>query len=147
MRYFNIINLLRNKKNKFFIIFIILIGVYIYRMYTNNINTLIIEQFNMNDSDLNKSKLSDIISNFFKQDCLTGCVAPTSNIKSDCEKIYDDENNYHYECAWKCDNNKFDDFLDNNVNLKNKLKNYKRCSTENEIKDCGACRPKRSFYN
>ena len=142
----NNIKLLKNKKIIFFIILTVFMIVCINQIHKNNIKISIIEPFDIDDSDLKKPKIVDIISNFFKPNCLTGCMSPTSENNSNCEKVYDENNNYHYECSWKCDIKKFNNFLEDNPDLKAKLVNYKQCSPENEEKDCGSCRPKRSFF-
>ena len=157
----NKIKLLQNKKIIFLIIFAIGIGVLIYQTYIMNNQTSIIERFDIggiasiagiagiggNSNTNSTSRIAEIISNFFKPSCLTGCVSPNSERDSKCDKIYDDNDKFHYECSWKCDINKFDDYLKERPELKLKLEGYKRCKPETEDKDCGSCRPRRTFYN
>lgn len=137
MKIFNSkIKLIKNKKTLFLIIFAIGIGLLGYQMYINNNQTYIIENFDV----------AGVISSFFRPSCLSGCVSPDSERDSNCNKVYDENDKFHYECDWKCDNDKFDEFLDKNPQLKVNLENYKRCTPENEKRDCGSCVPKRTFY-
>ena len=146
MKFFNnTLKSLHHKKILFLFIFTLGVAVLVYQTYINTIQTSIIENFSISDVNLNPSKISDILSNLFKQSCVSGCVSPQSIDKTKCNNVLNNIGKYESECNWICDNDKFDELLKNNPVLKNKLSGYKRCSPDNERKDCGSCRPKRIF--
>jgi hypothetical protein len=140
----NSLNLFKSKYFLFLIIFTLGIGILLYQVYVNSIQTSIIEGLNFDDSGRN-SQLLSIFSGFFRSKCLTGCVRLDNVKKNKCEQKKDESNNKVYECPWECDNKKFNENLKNNPNLAKSLSNAPRCSPETEEADCGSCVPNRVF--
>ena len=141
------LKLIETKTILFLLIFTLGVGILLYQMYINSIQTSIIEGLSLEGSnnDSMQSNIMDLISKLFEKKCLTGCVRPESLSKDKCEKIKDKNGKYVYECPWKCDNTKFNEFLKNNPDLSNQLSSYRRCSPESESRDCGSCMPNRVF--
>jgi hypothetical protein len=140
----NSLTLFKSKYFLFLIIFTLGIGVLLYQIYVNAIQTSVIEGLNFDDSGRN-SKLLSIFSGFFQNKCLTGCVRLDNVNKNKCEKKTDETNNKVYECPWECDNKKFDNNLKTKPELAKQLAASPRCSTETEKRDCGSCVPNRVF--
>lgn len=139
------LNLIETKTILFLFIFTLGISILLYQMYINSIQTSIIEGLVGSDNNSMQSNIMDLFSKLFEKKCLTGCVRPESLNKEKCEKVKDTNGKYIYECPWKCDNTKFNDFLKNNPELSNQLSSYRRCSSETEKRDCGSCMPNRVF--
>ena len=144
---FNKINLklFKSKRFLFLFIFTLGIGILLYQMYVNTIQTSIIEGLGLDDSNPQMSNILTMFSGFFQKKCLTGCVRLYNVEKKKCEKKMDENNNRIYECPWVCDNKKFNENLKNNPDLARELSSSDKCSVETETKDCGSCVPNRVF--
>jgi hypothetical protein len=136
--------LFKSKYFLFLLIFTLGVGVLLYQIYVNAIQTTIIEGLEFDDSG-KSSKLLSVFSGFFRDKCLAGCVRPDNVNKSKCKQKKDETNNKVYECPWECDNKKFDENLKNNPELAKQLAESPKCSPETEQADCGTCVPNRVF--
>ena len=85
---FNKINLklFKSKRFLFLFIFTLGIGILLYQMYVNTIQTSIIEGLGLDDSNPQMSNILTMFSGFFQKKCLTGCVRLDNVEKKKCEK-------------------------------------------------------------
>ena len=139
----NSIKLFKSKYFLFLLIFTLGVGVLLYQIYFNTLQTSLIEGLSFEDTDKN-SKLLSMFSGFFQDKCLSGCVRMDNVNKSKCEEKRDETNTVIYDCPWECDNEKFDKNL-NNPGFVKDLSDAPRCSEETEKRDCGKCTPNRVF--
>jgi hypothetical protein len=139
----NNLKLFKSKYFIFLLIFTLGVGVLLYQIYINAIQTSIIE--GLENSETKLSNLLNAFSGFFQNKCLRGCVRPDNIDKSKCEQKIDESNTKIYECPWMCDNKKFDENLKNNPELAQQLSASPKCSADTEQKDCGSCVPNRVF--
>jgi hypothetical protein len=144
---FNKINLklFQSKSVLFLFIFTLGIGVLLYQIYINSIQTSIIEALSLDESNPKMSNLITMFSSFFQNKCLTGCVRLDNVNKTKCQQKKDENNNKIYDCPWVCDNKKFDEDLKTKPSLARDLSSSTRCSADTEKRDCGSCVPNRVF--
>jgi len=139
-------------KNKYFrkyfiflFIFTFGVGMLLYQIYINSIQTSIIEGLSLDTSNPRISSLLDRLSGFFQTQCLTGCVRLDNVDKKKCEERVDETGSKIHECPWVCDNKKFDENLKTKPDLALQLSSSARCSADTEKRDCGSCVPNRIF--
>ena len=144
---FNKVNLklFQSKSVLFLFIFTLGIGVLLYQIYINSIQTSIIEGLSLDESNPKTSNLLTMFSSFFQNKCLTGCVRLDNVNKTKCQQKRDENNNKIYDCPWVCDNKKFDENLKTKPDLAQQLSSSSRCSADTEKRDCGSCVPNRVF--
>jgi hypothetical protein len=146
---FNKVNLklFKSKHFLFLFIFALGVGVLLYQIYVNSIQTSIIEGLGLglDDSNTQMSNILTMFSGFFQKKCLVGCVRLDGLDKKRCSQTRDENNKKKYECPWICDNKKFNENLKNNPDLARDLSSSDKCSVETETKDCGSCVPNRVF--
>jgi hypothetical protein len=129
----------------FLFIFTFGVGMLLYQIYVNSIQTSIIEGLSLDTSNPAVSSLLERLSGFFQKQCLTGCVRLDAINKEKCEQRFDENGNKIYDCPWVCDTKKFENNLKNNPRLATELSTYQRCSPDTEKRDCGRCVPNRVF--
>ena len=134
-----------NKYLIFLFIFTFGVGMLLYQIYVNSIQTSIIEGLSLDTSNPRVSSLLDRLSGFFQKQCLKGCVRLYNVDKKKCEQRIDETGSKIHECPWVCDTKKFENNLKNNPRLATELSSYQRCSPETEKRDCGSCVPNRVF--
>lgn len=139
----NNLKLFKSKHFIFLFIFTLGVGVLLYQVYVNAIQTSIIE--GLDNSETKISNILTMFSSFFQNKCLRGCVRLDNVNKTKCEQKRDESNNKIYECPWVCDNKKFDENLKNKPELAQQLSASPKCSADAEKKDCGSCVPNRVF--
>jgi hypothetical protein len=144
---FNKINLklFKSKSFLFLFIFTLGVGVLLYQIYINSIQSSIIEGLSLDDSNPKMSNMLAMFSSFFQDKCLTGCVRLDNVNKTKCKQEKDESNNKIYDCPWVCDNKKFDENLKTKPDLALQLSSSARCSADTEKRDCGSCVPNRIF--
>jgi hypothetical protein len=141
----NIFKLFKRKHFMFLFIFTLGIGVLLYQIYINSIQTSIIEGLALDDPGSKMSNILTMFSSFFQNKCLTGCVRLDNVDKTKCTQKIDETNNKIYECPWECNTKKFEENLKNKPELAQQLSTATRCSPDTEKKDCGSCVPNRVF--
>jgi hypothetical protein len=139
------LSLLQNKNILVLLIFTFGIGILLYQLYVNSIQTSLIEGFDLDTSNPDLSNIIGMFSGFFKQKCLPGCVRLENIDKTKCKQKTDENNELIYDCPWVCDTNKFESDIKNNITLSQQLSTYTRCSKDTQEKDCGSCVPNRVF--
>ena len=137
------LKLFKSKHFLFLFIFTLGIGVLLYQIYINSIQTSIIE--GLDNSKPNMPNILTMFSSFFQNKCLMGCVRLDSVDKARCTQTTDENDNKIYDCPWACDNKKFNENLKNNPDLARELSSSDKCSVKTETKDCGSCVPNRVF--
>lgn len=139
------LKLFKSKYFLFLFIFTLGVGVLLYQIYINSIQTSIIEGLSLDESNPKMSNIITMFSSFFQNKCLTGCVRLDNVNKTKCQQKRDENNNKIYDCPWVCDNKKFDENLKTNPELAQQLSSSTRCSPDTEKRDCGSCVPNRVF--
>ena len=139
------LKLLQNKNILVLLIFTFGIGILLYQLHINSIQTSLIEALSLDTSSPSASSIVNIFSNFFKQKCLTGCTRLDSIDKTKCKQTKNENDEVIYDCPWVCDTKKFESDIKDNANLSQQLSGYKRCSKDTEERDCGSCVPNRIF--
>ena len=139
------LNLFKNKSFLFLSIFTLGIGILLYQIYVNSIQTSLIEGLSLDDSNTKMSNMLAMFSGFFQKKCLTGCVRLDNVDKTRCTQKIDENNNKIYDCPWACDNKKFNENLKTKPDLAVQLSSSDRCAVETETTDCGSCVPNRVF--
>ena len=139
------LKLFKSKSFLFLLIFTLGVGVLLYQIYINSIQSSIIEGLSLDDSNPQTSNLITMFSSFFENKCLTGCVRLDNVDTKKCQQKRDENNDKIYECPWVCDTKKFDEDLQTKPELAQQLSSSTRCSADTEKRDCGSCVPNRVF--
>ena len=139
------LKLFKSKSFLFLLIFTLGVGVLLYQIYINSIQSSIIEGLSLDDSNPQTSNLITLFSSFFENKCLTGCVRLDNVDTKKCQQKRDENNDKIYECPWVCDTKKFDEDLQTKPELAQQLSSSTRCSADTEKRDCGSCVPNRVF--
>ena len=139
------LKLFKSKSFLFLLIFTLGVGVLLYQIYINSIQSSIIEGLSLDDSNPQTSNLITMFSSFFENKCLTGCVRLDNVDTKKCQQKRDENNDKIYECPWVCDTKKFDEDLKTKPELAQQLSSSTRCSADTEKRDCGSCVPNRVF--
>jgi hypothetical protein len=139
------LKLFKSKSFLFLLIFTLGVGVLLYQIYINSIQSSIIEGLSLDDSNPQTSNIITMFSSFFQNKCLTGCVRDDNVDTLKCQQKRDENNDKIYECPWVCDTKKFDEDLKTKPELAQQLSSSTRCSADTEKRDCGSCVPNRVF--